>query len=182
VAAPTPATFTAGSFPTAANLNSLRDAALWNYGGTSGARPVLRVHVTAALSIPNATETTVLYQNVDEDTEPGGTYDPSTGLWTCATPGFYTFVAFHNWATGASTSGARFLSFLASGTPGRAYSQVYSPISPLTTGPVTLDYKGRFASGQTLKVNCYQSSGGAMSTSSSAGGNTCYLLGNLDSL
>lgn len=158
---PTPHQFTAGEYPTAANLNSgAYTGVLFALGGGSGRKETFRAHMATAQSVPNSSSTTIKFDTVDEDTD--SAYSTSTGVFTCVTPGLYLFVTYVSWA--ANTSGVRTLEFASTGDPTACYAPTISPTAPFTSAPCTLPFRTRLAEGDTVEVKVNQTSGGALNT------------------
>lgn len=60
----------------------------------------LAVGSSSGQVIPSGVETTILYNVIKKDSH--GSYNPSTGIWTCATPGFYYFFSSASFGTAVS--------------------------------------------------------------------------------
>mgnify|MGYP001567764926 CR=1 FL=1 len=126
-----------------------------------------RYSTGAGQSIPNATETTVVFGTKTKDTH--GSFNASTGVFTAGTPGLYLItgrIAFVN-----GTTGARFGYVRGTGTLAPVYSGIIGTgaLNPANGSGhyCVISDTVNMNAGDTLYVNAYQSSGGAVALTAS---------------
>ena len=163
---PSPWSWTAGDDATAARMQSLTTGILFNLGGAAGRKPTFAAYNATGPSVATGTYTSLKMDTILEDTD--SAYNASTGIYTAVTPGFYLFVATTKWAT--STAGARFILINSTGSLTAAVDDVTAGSDGL--GRVGATIITRLAVGQTVSLQAYQSSGGALSLTAGAGATT----------
>jgi hypothetical protein len=164
----TPATAVAGSVLTASFLNTnVRDNLNYLYGSASGTAPGFAARANAVTSIPNSTETTVVFQVADQNID--SMLATSTGVATLPRTGLWLLTAQIEFASNAT--GNRGLHLVTSSGLG-PYSWVTAAVDnagKISAGTVLL-----LNSGTTVSAKAIQTSGGALNTS---GGNGCIFAG-----
>jgi hypothetical protein len=146
-------TFAIGGKIKAADMNFL-------LGGGANRRPSLLLHVNSPVSIPNAANTTVKWDTVDEDTDAG--YSAATGIYTIQTAGLWLFSAYLTWA--ANGTGERTGSINQAGSLNVTIgdSTLLAASDPGNAGRATVQGITRCAVNDTIQLPVFQSSGGAL--------------------
>jgi hypothetical protein len=132
-----------------------------------GVIPIVRVQISGVISIGNATPTTVTWTTEVEDTD--AMWDAgSPTLISFPTPGFYEFACGAAWAT--SAVGNRGATIRRSdGTHLGGGRAAANPTAGEATS-IGFPGAGRITAGQTVRMDVYQVSGGALDLSPSDGG------------
>ena len=162
--------FPAGTAASSAALTQCAAAAQW----LCYTRPLTQLQQTAVQSIPNSTNTAITWAKLlDRD----GGFTAST-TYTAQTPGFYLLTACICYA--ANSTGARWCWFTVTTGPnnpagaGVTASFALAAIGGVATVPTSVVSKSlvpqRVYIGDYFQVLAFQSSGGALSTSTSDGG------------
>jgi hypothetical protein len=140
------------------------DGAAWQPGSV---KPGFAARQNAVTSIANAADTTVVLQIEDRDND--AAYDNTTGIWTCPRTGLYVFAGTVSFASNAT--GVRGVMLLQSNGL-FARNWVTAATDPL--GKCSASAMWIVTAGATVKLQAYQSSGGALNTS---GNNDTTFLG-----
>ena len=122
-----------------------------------------RANASDSQSIPNATDTTITFENVDFDTH--NAYNPSTGVYTAPAPGYYSIDAsiryFHNATAGNYIHIRKNSTVIASGVT----------VSDAAIGTADWDAKVStliyLETGDTVDIQTYQSTGSNKSLTAS---------------
>lgn len=157
VTIPVMSTWTDGTVPTAAQLNSnVHDCVdlLANKRPHTFARQLFSTTACA-----NATWTTISWDWFDVDTDGGMNTSTHPTYWICHTPGWYTVTAALNWHVGAN--GSRSMRLLKNGVAVQGYSN--SSFTQVDVG-IYLQRHILLANNDTIYVQGWQSSGGTLST------------------
>jgi len=127
-----------------------------------------KVNRATVQSIPDTTQTTVLFTTTQHDST--SSYNSSTGLWTCPKSGWYRVSASVGFA--ANATNGRECYFAVDGTSVDACGYIFGPSG---TGSAVLGGSSNFylRAGQTLSVKVSQNSGGALNLT--ANGSLNYL-------
>jgi hypothetical protein len=129
----------------------------------------IAVRLTADQTISTGTATTVVFQTIDQEDDPGGdiSYSTSTGVFTINRAGWYQMTAAVQWAS--NSTGERYLAFeLGSGT------RPFNDRRPATTtAEATIAALMYLTATTTVKVVVLQSSGGNLALSSASSRTRC---------
>ncbi|MEU6582745.1 hypothetical protein [Nocardia sp. NPDC046763] len=149
--------FTAGNFVKAADLNALRDGI--NLLTTGMPHAFARQALTTTSVQPN-TWTTIVFDTTEVDVDDGW---GSSGVYTCATPGWYFVTASVCWANPTnSTSGNRGTRIVVNNTAVTGVSLLPAATSIVTGGSLARMVKLAF--GDQLQVQAFQDTGAAITT------------------
>lgn len=159
---PSPYTPTAGDDATQARVLTWADAANYLLGNaTSGGskRPLVRLEQATPQSIPNNTETAVLFDTESVDYDNGHSTVTNTSRYTAATAGWVVVMGGVTWASNAT--GVRHATVRSNGTTVRA-----KEIRTATNGDFTIMTISALVFlnvGDYIEITCLQTSGGALS-------------------
>lgn len=154
---PSPRTWVTGEVVTAAYMNGLRDTDLFLLGGAAGQRPKFQAQQNAAQSINTSAETAINFQSVVTDTD--SAYNTGTFTYTVATSGFWMF---HACVTFASNTGG--IRAIRIGNINARWGTMVASSDPNNTGSVEITHLAQVASGLSLSVTAFQTSGAALNT------------------
>lgn len=156
-----------GAIVSEANWDALASD-LYNLGGTTG-HIGARAYNSAALSIPNATDTVLTFNGERYDTDPNGEIHSTasnTSRLTCRTAGKYLVAA--SVAFAANATGSRFLRLLVNGSIYIAIVSSHGNSAALDTLLIAAAFYD-LAAGDYVEADVHQTSGGALNVNSAAG-------------
>lgn len=149
-------TVTAGEYIDTPDWNALADSI--NFLAN---RPACRVHNSANISVPNATDTILTFNTESFDTASMHSTSVNTGRITCTAAGIYVVTAVAQFA--ANATGARSMGLIVNGLAGTFYNFAQAPVNSAAgaTRLVVTDII-KLAVGDHVQVVAYQTSGGAL--------------------
>jgi hypothetical protein len=161
---PSPHAWVAGDDATSANLQSMTAGLNFLLGGPPGAKPSFRMVATSTQWIANATTTTLIYGQVNEDNDSG--CNAAAGEYTVRTAGLWLFTVAVAFAS-STLGGSRHLYAIGSGAMNPATAHIAIGPAADPTGRLSTSLLARCAVNDTISAQVWQDTGGGLYTDTS---------------